>query len=123
MDVNPEAVAVAASRLKPENLTVICPNGKGAARLLTEDAEGRFEMGGLEITHPAFPARATPADNLESWEIGQIREGVFYAEQVFRRSFRYPELVRSLKMDPKSVTAVATTDAAGARRIWQRRPE
>ena len=123
MDVNPEAVAVSANRLKPENLTVVCPSGKGKASLLTEDAEGRFEMAGLETSHPAFPARATPADNLESWEIGRIENGVFYAEQSFRRSFRYPELVRSLKMDPGSVTAVVTTDAAGIRQTWQREAE
>ena len=123
MDVNPEAVAVAANRLKPENLTVICPAGKGKAGLLTEDAEGRFEMGGLDMTNPAFPARTTPADNLESWEIGRIEDGVFHAEQSFRRSFRYPELVRSLKLDPLSVSAVMTTDAAGIRRAWLRKPE
>ena len=123
MDVNPEAVAVTATRLKPENLTVICPSGKGKVRLLTKDADDRFEISGLEMTHPAFPAKATPADNLESWEIGRIEDGVFLAEQSFRRSFRYPELVCSLKMDPQDVTAVMTTDAAGIRRTWQRKPE
>ena len=123
MDVNPEAVAVAANRLKPENLTVICPDGKGKAVLMTEDADGRFEIGGLEMTHPSFPARTTPADNLESWDIGRIEDGVFHAEQSFRRSYRYPELVRSLKMDPHAVTALITTDAAGVRRTWQRQPE
>ena len=123
MDVNPEAVAVAANRLKPENLTVICPVGKGKAELLTGEEEGRFEMGGLEMTHPAFPAKANPADNLESWETGQIEDGVFHVEQSFRRSFRYPELVRSLKMDPQAVKAIMTTDAAGIRRAWQRTGE
>ncbi len=123
MDVNPEAVAVTANRLKPENLTVICPGGKGKAKLLTGDEEGRFRMDGLEMQHPAFPARATPADNLESWETGWIEDGIFHAGQSFRRSFRYPELVRSLKLDPRSVTAVMTTDAAGIRRAWKRVPE
>ncbi len=123
MDVNPEAVAVTANRLKPENLTVICPTGKGKAELLTGEEEGRFEMGGLEMEHPAFPAKANPADNLESWEIGRIEDGVFRVEQSFRRSFRYPELVRSLKMDPQAVKAIMTTDAAGIRRAWQRTGE
>ena len=125
LDMNPEAVSIAANRLKPENLTVRCPAGKGKVKLLTEDnpAERRFQMIGLEMDNPAFPADATPADNLESWEIGRIEDGVFRADQSFRRSFRYPELVRSLKMDPFSVTAVMTTDAAGIRRAWQRRPE
>ena len=117
MDLNPEAVAVALSRLKPENLTIICPCG-GKAKLLAENGDGRFEMNGLEVSHPAFPARTAPMDNLEAWDTGTIGEdGVFRAEQSFRRSFRYPELTRSLKTD-KPVSAVMTTDAAGIRRAF-----
>ena len=67
-----------------------------------------------------FPAKASPTDNLESWETGQIRDGVFYAEQSFRRSFRYPELQRDLRADPGSIRAVMTTDAAGIRRAYTR---
>ena len=117
LDVNPEAVAVALSRLKPKDLTVICPCG-GKARLLAENEEGRFRMDGLEVSHPAFPARTTPFDSLESWDTGVIEDGVFRAEQTFRRSFRYPELQQSLKTD-RPVTAVMTTDAAGIRRAYE----
>ncbi len=122
MDVNPEAVAVALSRLKPENLTVICPCGKGKAELLAEDdpENGRFRMNGLQEENPCFPAKATPMDNLEAWETGRVEDGVFYAEQSFRRSFRYPELTRSLRAEPGSVRAVMTTDAAGIRRAYIR---
>ena len=74
-------------------------------------------IGGLEVSHPAFPARTTPLDNLESWDTGVIRDGVFYAEQSFRRSFRYPELQQSLKTEQK-IEAVMTTDAAGIRRAY-----
>ena len=126
MDVNPEALAIALNRLKADNLTFVCPAPKsGGVSLLTEDdaAGGRFRMNGLEMTHPAFPARATPPDNLESWETGRIEDGVFYAEQRYCRSFRYPELVSSLKTDPRAVEALATVDAAGVRRIWQRTPD
>ncbi|MBR6965833.1 MAG: hypothetical protein IKH81_01940 [Clostridia bacterium] len=122
LDVNPEAVAVALSRLKPENLTVICPCGKKKAELLAEDdpESGRFRMDGLLTENPLFPAKGTPMDSLEAWECGRIENGVFYAEQSFRRSFRYPELQRDLRAEAGSIRAVMTTDAAGIRRAYIR---
>ena len=116
LDINPDAVAMALSRLKPRDLTVICPCG-GPAELLAENEEDRFRLDGLEVTHPAFPARTTPLDNLEAWETGTIEDGVFRADQTFRRSFRYPELTSSLKTETP-VSAVMTTDAAGIRRAY-----
>ena len=118
LDLNPEAIAVCQNRLKPENLTVICPCGGKAALLAEHDAEsGCFTIGGLEVSHEAFPAHTTPMDNLESWETGEIRDGVFYADRSFRRSFRYPELQQTLKTDRK-IPAVMTTDACGIRRAY-----
>ena len=118
LDLNPEAVAVALSRLLPRDLTVICPCGGKAELLAENDPEaGRFEIRGLEVSHDSFPAKATPMDNLEAWETGVIRDGVFRAEQSFRRSFRYPELQRTLRTE-EPVTAVMTTDAAGVRRAY-----
>ena len=117
LDLNPEAVSVALSRLKPKDLTVICPCGS-KAELLAENEEGRFRVDGLEVSNPAFPARTSPLDNLESWETGTLEDGVFRAEQCFRRSFRYPELQQALKTD-SPVTAVMTTDAAGIRRAFE----
>jgi DNA modification methylase len=117
LDLNPEAVAVALSRLKPDNLTVVCSCG-GEAQLLAENSEGCFRMDGLEVSNPAFPARTTPFDNLESWETGTLEDGIFQADQVFRRSFRYPELQQCLKTD-RPVSAVMTTDAAGIRRAYR----
>ena len=117
LDLNPEAVAITLSRLKPENLTVLCPCG-GKAELLAENEENRFRMDGLEVSHPAFPARTTPLDNLESWETGILEDGVFRADQCFRRSYRYPELQQLLKTE-KPVSAIMTTDAAGIRRAFE----
>ena len=108
---------MALSRLKPKDLTVACPCG-GKAELLAENGDGCFRMDGLEVSHPAFPARTTPFDNLEAWDTGVIEDGVFRAEQTFRRSFRYPELQQSLKTE-KPVSAVMTTDAAGIRRAYE----
>ena len=56
LDVNPEAVAVALSRLKAKDLTVVCPCG-GKAELLAENEEGRFRIDGINAENPAFPAR------------------------------------------------------------------
>ena len=122
MDLNPQAVAVTLNRLKPENLKVICPCGTGKAELLVqEDAEEkRFELEGLRVKHPAFPAGGTPLDNLESWEAGTVRDGVFHADMSFRRSFRYPALTQVLRQDPGEIGAVMTTDAAGIRRAFVR---
>ena len=118
MDLNPEAIAVCQNRLQAKDLTVVCPCGGKAALLAEYDAEsGRFTIGGLEVIHEAFPAQTTPTDNLESWETGEIRDGVFYAERSFRRSFRYPELQQTLKTE-EAIPAVMTTDAAGIRRAY-----
>ena len=116
LDLNPEAVAVSLSRLKLKDLTVICPCG-GQAELLAENEGDRFVMNGLDISHSAFPARTSTLDNLEAWETGVIEEGVFRADQSFRRSFRYPELQQSIRTD-QPVSAVMTTDAAGIRRAY-----
>ena len=118
LDLNPEAIAVCQNRLPPKDLTVACPCGGEAALLAENDTEnGRFTIGGLEVSRPEFPAKTTPLDSLESWETGVIRDGVFYADQSFRRSFRYPELQQSLKTE-QAVEAVMTTDAAGIRRAY-----
>ena len=118
LDLNPEAIAVCQNRLPPKDLTVACPCGGETALLAENDTEnGRFTIGGLEVSRPEFPAKTTPLDSLESWETGVIRDGVFYADQSFRRSFRYPELQQSLKTE-QAVEAVMTTDAAGIRRAY-----
>ena len=118
LDLNPEAIAVCQNRLPPKDLTVACPCGGEAALLAENDTEnGRFTIGGLEVSRPEFPAKTTPLDSLESWETGVIRDGVFYADKSFRRSFRYPELQQSLKTE-QAVEAVMTTDAAGIRRAY-----
>ena len=96
---------------------MLCPCG-GKAELLAENEENRFRMDGLEVSHPAFPAKTTPLDNLESWETGILEDGVFRADQCFRRSYRYPELQQLLKTE-KPVSAIMTTDAAGIRRAFE----
>ena len=124
LDLNPEAIAVTLTRLKPENLTVICPTTRDEAELISEDdaAENRFRIGGTLPLPSVFPESVSPEDVLEAWEIGRFENGVFRAENSFRRSFLYPELVTSLQLPPESVSAVMTTDATGVRRAYVRKP-
>ena len=119
LDISPETVSVALSRLKPENLTVDCPCCRDKAVLKTDYDGGRLEIGGLEI--PDFPGKGRIADNLEGWDTGRIENGVFLADGCRRRSYRYPELVLSLKMKEEDLPeAIMTTDAAGNRRVFAR---
>lgn len=120
-DLNPEAVAVSLARLKPENLTVICPTSKEAASLVgSYDAgSGRLTLTDLQTEHPSFPNRMAPGDRLESWELGHMEEDIFVTEQSFRRSFRYPDLTVSLLIDDPENKVILTTDAAGRRRYWK----
>ena len=124
MDMNPDAVSVTMARLKPDNLTVVCPTSTDGVKLAAVDdrENGRFTIGGLEAGEgdDIFPRGCGAMDRLESWETGEIRDGVFYSGDVYRRSFRYPDIADSLRIDPESVSAVMTTDAAGVRRAFSR---
>jgi site-specific DNA-methyltransferase (adenine-specific) len=81
--------------------------------------EGRFNLRAFGAEHPAFPEEAEPLDALESWETGRIDRGVFFADQTFGRSFKYPELTVSLRRETEP-EAIMTTDAAGRRRAYLR---
>jgi hypothetical protein len=117
LELNPEAVAVTLSRLKAENLTVICPDTPDLATLKTSLEDGRFSLQAFEAEHSAFPEKRGPLDALESWDTGRIAHGVFFAERRFQRSFRYPQLTDSFR-ESKPPEAVMTTDAAGRRRAY-----
>ena len=119
LELNPEAVAVTMSRLKLENLTAVCPDTPEVAGLETDMEEGRFNLRAFGAEHPAFPEEAGPLDALESWETGRIDRGVFFADQTFGRSFKYPELTVSLRRETEP-EAIMTTDAAGRRRAYLR---
>ena len=120
MDVSPEAVAVSLARLKPEDLTVICPGGN-AGRLMVRETEERFELMGLESDCSAFPAGGSPLDAVEAWDTGRVEKGIFIAERRYQRSFRYPELVNSLQAEPGKIQGILVTDAAGCRTVYCRK--
>ena len=121
MDVSPAAVAVSWSRLKTENLRVLCPCGQDGAELLAEyDREkGRLRIHGLRISEGPL-AEADPLDALESWETGHMEKDVFRPERTYRRSFQYPALVDEVRMaEAELPEAILTTDAAGVRRLYR----
>ena len=123
LDLSPEAVAVALSRLEPENLTVVCPSSPHSAELLAEyDSEAsRLRVRGLIVPESGPLSGLSPENALESWETGTLQDGVFRPDRTYRRSFRYPALVDSLQLAPEALpSAILATDAAGGRHIFER---
>lgn len=121
MDLSSEAVTISAMRLEPKDLCIASPTVMDNVPLLAEWSNGRLRLEGLPADHLSFPEKRTPGDVLEAWDTGKIRNKVFYTDQTFRRSFRYPGLTFSLEMQEDMVPAIMTVDAAGIRRayVWQ----
>ena len=121
MDISPEAVAVSLARLKADSLTVTCPGSGAPARLLADydGASGRLRIGGLELPEIPGGRQAQPMDLLESWETGSIEQDTFRVLKRYQRSFRYPALVDSLRLENGKMPDLMTTDAAGVRRAWR----
>ena len=120
LDASPAAIAVTLPRLKPENLTVICPCVRDGAELLAEydRDEERLRLRGLAV--PGSETMTSPENNLESWDPGSLEQGIFRAEKSYRRSFLYPALVDSLQVSSERIPpALMTTDAAGVRRVYR----
>ena len=122
MDAAPEALAVCQARLKSENLTVIGATAEDGAPLDAEyDAEaGRLRVRGARAEGEPYPEGAAPADLTEAWETGRIERGVFRAEKRYQRSFQYPALVDSLRVEESELPDLLITDAAGVRRAYRR---
>ena len=121
LDINPEAISVALSRLEPKDLTVVCPCADSIAEpdMAYDEAAGRLTVNGLGITQAPFPENSKPADNLEAWDLGYMDDKTFVQTKTFRRSFRYPELTSSVKETEGDGLTILTTDASGARRVYR----
>ena len=123
MDIDAAAIAVTLARLKPENLTVVCPAPGEAAELLAayDEKAGRLRVEGLRL--PDEERLTDPEGNLESWDAGAMEHGIFRPWKSYRRSFLYPALVDSLQVSPEEIPpAILATDAAGRRHLfgWNR---
>ena len=124
VDVSPEALMVARSRLNTENLTVICPCEQDETLL-----EGTFDtmtglmlLTGFHATHPAFPRVERAMDVLESWSAGRLTPDGIRIEFSFGRTVKQPELpLFCILPEGRGAACVSTVDAAGRRRtyIWR----
>ncbi len=121
MDLNPAAIPVCQSRLKAENLTVVCPTSDAAADIIAEydEGAGRLRIGGLRLSGDPYPEKAKPEELVEAWETGKIVGNVFHAEKRYQRSFQYPALIDSLQVSGDRIPDLLVTDAAGVRRAYQ----
>ena len=120
MDIDAAAIAVTLARLKPENLTVVCPAPGEAAELLAsyDEKAGRLRVEGLRL--PDEDHLTDPEGNLESWDAGAMEKGIFRPWRSYRRSFQYPALVDSLQVSPEEIPpAILATDAAGRRHLFR----
>lgn len=120
MDIDAAAIAVTLARLKPENLTVVCPAPGEAAELLAayDEKAGRLRVEGLRL--PDEERLTDPEGNLESWDPGAMEHGIFRPWKSYRRSFLYPALLDSLQVSPEEIPpAILATDAAGRRHLFR----
>lgn len=120
VDKSAQALMVARSRLRQENVTLLCPSSSDAALL-----EGALEDGVLLLTdfrarHSAFPATEQIFDRLESWSVGYETPAGMVALQHFQRTVKQPELpLMCFLLELPGPLMVATVDAAGTRRVYR----
>ena len=121
VDVSPEALMVARSRLDTANVTVTCPCEESEALL-----EGHFDprtgfllLTGFNATHPAFPKVERAMDVLESWSAGRMTPEGLRIDFSVGRSVKQPELpLFCILPEGEGPACVSTVDAAGRRRVY-----
>ena len=121
VDMSPEAVLIARSRLHTDNLRVECPCTPRGTSLAGEyrPADGAMLLTDFRAEHPAFPKTEQPFDRLESWSAGYLREGEMVTLQHFQRSAKAPELpLMCLLPEHLPNLAVETVDAAGRKAVF-----
>lgn len=119
VDLSPAACVTAALRLSLEDLTLDLPAEASPARLDAGlDGSGLLLLTAFDAQDPAFPAGG-PLDGLTAWAPGHVRDGVFTAQEVFRRTAKHPALTPMALLRPGEGTpAVAAADAASRLRIY-----
>ena len=126
VDMSPEAVLIARSRLQTDSLRVECPCTPCGTSLEGEyrPADGTLLLTDFHAEHSAFPKTEQPFDRLESWSAGYLREGELIVLQHFRRSAKHPELpLMCLVPEHLPNLAVETVDAAGRKAVFRWREE
>ena len=120
VDKSAEALLVARSRLKQENVTLLCPPVDQAAAVEATWEDGVLLLTDFRARHKAFPEAEQIFDRMESWAAGYMTENGMVALQHFQRSAKNPDLpLMSFLPELPGPLAVSTVDAAGRRRVYQ----
>ena len=120
VDKSSEALLVARSRLKQEDITLLCPASDNAARLEATWEDGVLILTDFRARHKNFPITEQTFDRLESWAAGYWTEDGMVALQHFQRTPKNPDLpLMSFLPDLPGPLAVSTVDAAGRRRVYR----
>jgi len=120
MDMSPEAVLIARSRLSLRDVTVEAPCAAPAQLEATYSPEdGVLLLTDFRAAHEAFPKTERAFDALECWAAGYIEDDRLVTLQHFHRSPKHPELPLMCVL-PENLPnlAVQTVDAAGRKRVF-----
>ena len=120
VDKSSEALLVARSRLKQENITLLCPATDNAASIEATLENGVLILTDFHARHKAFPATEQTFDRLESWAAGYWTEQGMVALQHFQRTVKNPDLpLMCFLPELPGPLVISTVDAAGRRRVYQ----
>lgn len=121
LDMSPEALLIARSRLSLQNITVDAPCTNSAALEVVYDPQkGTLLLTDFSAQHPAFPPTGCPFDALESWAAGYVENGRMITLQHFHRSHKHPDLpLMCLLPEALPTLAVQTVDAAGRKAVFR----
>ena len=120
VDISPEALLVARSRLSQDSVTLLCPATADAAPLEATYADNVLLLTDFGAQHPQFPVTEQTFDRLESWAAGYWAEDGMVALQHFQRTVRQPDLpLMCFLPELPGDLAVSTVDAAGRRRVYR----
>ena len=120
VDKSSEALLVARSRLKQENITLLCPPSDNTAAIEASLENGVLLLTDFHARHKTFPATEQTFDRLESWAVGYWTEGGMVALQHFQRTVKNPDLpLMAFLPDMPGPLAISTVDAAGRRRVYK----
>ncbi len=115
MDLSQEALVTTALRMKLNGFTLRMPVEPTQATL-----EGHIDENGLILFNAFilpddhFPPAEKPLDPMEAWLSGRLKNGVFTADEAFRRTTRHPDLPPMALLQPnEGEPAVVCLDAAG----------
>ena len=113
--VSQEALVTTALRMKLNGFTLRMPVEPTQATL-----EGHIDENGLILFNAFllqddhFPPAEKPLDPMEAWLSGRLNNGVFTADEAFRRIARHPDLPPMALLQPgEGEPAVVCLDAAG----------